>query len=800
MAFKLPIPGGLKKDQKSVDKAGASLKADAKPGDSLSNLSQSPLNKPAPKPAAKSGGGFNLFGFGKQTPVAPKKVPGPITTAQTTSQTTQQGPATNSGFSATANKTQKIAAAVAATKVTKPKKVTKGAFKLPIIGDKPLINQLIVLLVIAAIFVFLAIAATVYYQIKKDHASTYTNITSQLQFHTQRLAKSGGLAARGDAVSFPQLQDSRDEFQRYLDTLNNGGEAFSTQVPSARVSEELTSRLEELTKRFADSSNAATSILAAKTDLTDLSRNIAQVRSGAEELAALSQDLTGLMQQSGASPAQILKVNRLTFYAERLGRGSAEILGSDIIDPEVPFLMGKDTNDFRELIKALESGSDALGITALRDGDTKVRVAKLREQFLSFEQNIQPILGNVQKLVSARQSGRALQQGSEQLLGNVEQMQQALAAEKNSFPLLLALLFGLLALATLALLAVVFLGDARRRAAESEAENKRNQEAILRLLNEMGDLADGDLTIRAKVTEDITGAIADSMNYTIDELRTLVTGVNNASNSVSVRSQQAQAVSVQLLDAAEKQSKEIQNTTQDVLRVAETLTLVSASAEESSQVAMRSLAAADKGRMAVQNSITGMNDIREQIQETSKRIKRLGESSQEIGEIVELISDITEQTNVLALNAAIQAASAGEAGRGFSVVAEEVQRLAERSGEATKQIGAIVKTIQADTQDAVAAMEKSTTGVVEGAKLSDAAGQALSEIDLVTKNLAGLIQKISDDTQTQATSANKVARNMQDILEINRQTSVGTQQTATSIKDLADVASDLKASVSGFKL
>jgi twitching motility protein PilJ len=796
MAFKLPISGNLNKDEKPVDKSGMSPKS----ADSVASLAKSAPGKPSTKPASKSGGGFSLFGLGKKKADVPKKTLGPITTAQTMSQTTQQGPATNSGFSATANKTQKIAAAVAATKVTKPKKVAKGAFKLPIIGDKPLLTQLIILLVIAGLFVLAAIAATVWYQIKKDHASTYTNITSQLQFHTQRLAKSGGLAARGDSVSFPQLQDSRDEFQRYLDTLNNGGEAFSTVVPSARVSEEITSRLEELTKRFSDSSSAATSILAAKTDLTNLSRNIAQVRSGAEELAALSQDLTGLMQQSGAPPAQILKINRLTFYAERLGRGSAEILGSDIIDPEVPFLMGKDTNDFRELIKALESGSDSLGIVALRDADTKARVAKLREQFGSFEQNIQPILGNVQKLVSARQSGRALQQGSEQLLSNVEQMQQALAVEKNNFPLLLALLFGLLALATLALLAVVFLGDARRRAAESEAENKRNQEAILRLLNEMGDLADGDLTIRAKVTEDITGAIADSMNYTIDELRTLVTGVNNASNSVSVRSQQAQAVSVQLLDAAEKQSKEIQNTTQDVLRVAETLTLVSASAEESSQVAMRSLAAADKGRMAVQNSITGMNDIREQIQETSKRIKRLGESSQEIGEIVELISDITEQTNVLALNAAIQAASAGEAGRGFSVVAEEVQRLAERSGEATKQIGAIVKTIQADTQDAVAAMEKSTTGVVEGAKLSDAAGQALSEIDSVTKNLASLIQKISDDAQTQATSANKVARNMQDILEINRQTSVGTQQTATSIKDLADVASDLKASVSGFKL
>jgi twitching motility protein PilJ len=704
-----------------------------------------------------------------------------------------------SGFAQTGDQTRKIKAEVAANQVTKTKKES-GTFKLPLIGDRPAEQQLPILLIAAGIFGALAIGSSILDAINRGNMSTYTNITSQLQFHTQRLAKSAGLAARGDPVSFPQLQDSRDEFQRYLEVLNNGGEAFTTSVPSARISEELNSRLEELTKRFVDGSASATSILSAKTDLVDLSRNIAQVRAGAEELAALSQDLTGLMQQSGVPPTQVLKANRLTFLAERLGRGSAEILGADVIDPEVPFLMGKDTNDFRELIKALESGSDALGISALRDGDARSKVVKLREQFTGFEQNIGPILGNVQKLVSARQSGRALQQGSEQLLANVEQLQISFAAERKTAALILAILFGAISLVLLALIAVVFLSDARKRAAASEAENKRNQEAILRLLNEMGDLADGDLTIRAKVTEDITGAIADSMNYTIDELRTLVTGVNNASTQVSAKSLQAQAVSVQLLDAAEKQSKEIQGTTHDVLTVAETLTMVSSSAEESSQVAMRSLAAADKGRLAVQNSISGMNDIRDQIQETSKRIKRLGESSQEIGEIVELISDITEQTNVLALNAAIQAASAGEAGRGFSVVAEEVQRLAERSGEATKQIGAIVKTIQADTQDAVAAMEKSTTGVVEGAKLSDAAGQALTEIDSVTKNLASLIQKISSDTQAQAASANKVARNMQEILEINRQTTAGTQQTATSIKELADVASDLKASVSGFKL
>jgi twitching motility protein PilJ len=748
----------------------------------------------AAKPAKREKSGFSFFGFlnrGK-TLSGTTRTPGK-------SQPLSPASSNTSGFAQTGDQTRKIKAEVAANQVTKTKKES-GTFKLPLIGDRPAEQQLPILLIAAGIFGALAIGSSILDAINRGNMSTYTNITSQLQFHTQRLAKSAGLAARGDPVSFPQLQDSRDEFQRYLEVLNNGGEAFTTSVPSARISEELNSRLEELTKRFVDGSASATSILSAKTDLVDLSRNIAQVRAGAEELAALSQDLTGLMQQSGVPPTQVLKANRLTFLAERLGRGSAEILGADVIDPEVPFLMGKDTNDFRELIKALESGSDALGISALRDGDARSKVVKLREQFTGFEQNIGPILGNVQKLVSARQSGRALQQGSEQLLANVEQLQISFAAERKTAALILAILFGAISLVLLALIAVVFLSDARKRAAASEAENKRNQEAILRLLNEMGDLADGDLTIRAKVTEDITGAIADSMNYTIDELRTLVTGVNNASTQVSAKSLQAQAVSVQLLDAAEKQSKEIQGTTHDVLTVAETLTMVSSSAEESSQVAMRSLAAADKGRLAVQNSISGMNDIRDQIQETSKRIKRLGESSQEIGEIVELISDITEQTNVLALNAAIQAASAGEAGRGFSVVAEEVQRLAERSGEATKQIGAIVKTIQADTQDAVAAMEKSTTGVVEGAKLSDAAGQALTEIDSVTKNLASLIQKISSDTQAQAASANKVARNMQEILEINRQTTAGTQQTATSIKELADVASDLKASVSGFKL
>jgi twitching motility protein PilJ len=342
--------------------------------------------------------------------------------------------------------------------------------------------------------------------------------------------------------------------------------------------------------------------------------------------------------------------------------------------------------------------------------------------------------------------------------------------------------------------------NARQQFIEIEKANLSNQEAILNLLDEMGDLADGDLTVKAKVSENITGAIADSINYTIDSLRDLVTEINRATEQVNNATAQAQGTSASLLTAAEQQSKQIVETGEAVTIMTRSILQVSSNAGQASQVAQRSLQAATQGTKAVQNTISGMNEIRTQIQETSKRIKRLGESSQEISEIVELISDITEQTNILALNAAIQAASAGEAGRGFTVVAEEVQRLAERSSEATKQISAIVKTIQTDTNGAVAAMEKSTEGVVEGARLSDAAGQALNEIETVTNNLAQLIQAISAATAAQTEVASTVSRNMQQIQNITSQTTEGTKETAQSVGQLSALAGDLRSSVAGFKL
>jgi len=333
-----------------------------------------------------------------------------------------------------------------------------------------------------------------------------------------------------------------------------------------------------------------------------------------------------------------------------------------------------------------------------------------------------------------------------------------------------------------------------------EVQNRHNQDAILQLLDEMGDLADGDLTVTATVTEDITGAIADSVNYTIDALRDLVENINSTTVHVSSAAQETQATAIHLTDASEHQTQQITEVSTAISEMAGSIEQVSQNASQSSDVAKQSVQLAAQGTDAVKKAITGMDTIREHIQETSKRIKRLGESSQEIGDIVELINDIAEQTNILSLNAAIQATMAGEAGRGFAVVADEVQRLAERSSNATKQIDALVRTIQSDTNEAISSMEQSTSGVVLGAKLSQDAGTALEQIEAVSHQLADLINNISDAAKQQAQAAIGTSDSMNVIQEIAMQTSTGTNESAASIGRLLDLTDELRKSISGFTL
>jgi twitching motility protein PilJ len=667
---------------------------------------------------------------------------------------------------------------------------------IPGIGHLPVKEQYKIVISTMLVLVVLAVATLTYHTRRVGNASEYLATATQMQMLSQRIAKGAAQAAQGNPTVFGQLKDGQSRFNKNLARLIKGGDGLP--ASPSRVQP----LLRDIEKQWQPVDKAVAQILQEEKNLVGLNRNVASINASNIQLLELSEQVAGLLTQSGASLREVSIASQQVMLTQRMAKNANALLSSDVIDPEVAFLLGKDTNTYRDVLDGLLKGSTELRLTANNDPDIQDKLKEIDEVFVEFARNTHNILEHMQNLVGSKQAARGITTGGDQILVLTEQLATNYENDRKGGFIgpALAGVFGWFALLALIILGMINVNEAKRGALHSDQENKRNQAAILRLLNEMGDLAEGDLTVKAQVTEDITGAIADSINYTIDELRTLVTGINRATEQVTQATQQAQSISNQLLDAAQRQSQEIQETNEAVLKMAQSINEVSVNATESARVAEQSLAAAEKGASAVQNSISGMNEIREQIQETSKRIKRLGESSQEISEIVELISDITEQTNVLALNAAIQAASAGEAGRGFTVVAEEVQRLAERSGEATKQISAIVKTIQTDTQDAVAAMESSTQGVVEGTVLSDAAGQALSEIGQVSRSLSELIQTISNATQEQAEVAGKVVQNMQDIQNITTQTTEGTKQAALSIGQLAGLASELKGSVAGFKL
>lgn len=696
-----------------------------------------------------------------------------------------------------------------------------GDIRLPVIGGMPLQQQIRIL--------FISLGGSLllvggFAWMESNHSSLLsmqTQIAGNALMHSQRIGKAAPNAIQGNVEAFKQLDNSRSELNKDLQVLLEGGQYQGRSIAAADA--ESTGQLEGARKLWSNSDKAAATLLKLQPELTGFGATLEKLNALSPTLLELAEQIAALKMQLGASSRDISAAGQLVMLTQRLGRSANEFLNTEGVSPETAFLLGKDTNTFREIVEGFLNGSDALRLTATQDAETREKLSELQKAFAAYQQQVSAILGSLQNFVSAKQSEQLIFNENEPLRQKLTELQQAYRSQQDSLSLAFWLLVasGVGTLISAAGIALVLLQDGRNRAREAElrrqeaemqhlqakkqeeeamATNEQNQAAILRLMNELQEVADGDLTVQATVTEDITGAIADSVNYTVEELRGLVGRVTSTAERVTTASDLAQNISEELLNASQKQSRDILETGKAVLDMAVQITDVSKSANESAEVARQSVTAAEQGARAVENAIKGMNEIREQIQETSKRIKRLGESSQEIGEITELISDITEQTNVLALNAAIQAASAGEAGRGFSVVAEEVQRLAERSAEATKQIGALVRTIQTDTHDAVAAMEKSTQGVVEGAKLSDAAGTALADIRRVSNKLADLIQSISAATEKQATSANGVAQNIEGILSVTEKTQAGTQQTAQSIRELSRLADELKNSVSRFRV
>jgi twitching motility protein PilJ len=628
-------------------------------------------------------------------------------------------------------------------------------------------------------------------------------LTTQIQVLSQQTAKFALESAGGNTESFKELAGTRNAIDSAVQHLKKGdpatgmrGYSNNNTTPAGLAVSALDASWKQLDADIGKILSNKAVVLDSGQRADTLSQQIPLLNSSMEQVV-------NILQQRNGSSEQMLGTSRQMLSADRIIRRVQEVLlGGDNVQSAADGL-SRDAQLYGNVLKGLIEGSPDSGVKPINDPNARKILTDMNDSWVRLADPVGKLVAAAGNLGDVKHAGNQASLDSQTVLLRANDLSEQIGKLplRRLFPNVWWGLFGAIGAVAFALLLVITLvGDQRRRFASSTELNQRNQEAIMRLLDEMGSLAEGDLTVKTTVSEDITGAIADSVNYAIDELRSLVTTINETSEQVSSSAQETQTTARHLADAAEQQAQQISSATSAINQIVSSMDTVSKDSAESADVAERSVKIASHGAEVVRETISGMDSIRDQIQETSKRIKRLGESSQEIGSIVELINDIAEQTNILALNAAIQAASAGEAGRGFAVVADEVQRLAERSTSATKRIETLVQTIQSDTNEAVNSMEQTTAEVVAGARLAEDAGSALGDIERVSHDLSALIQSISTAARAQSAAATDVSVSMNAIQEITSQTSQGASQTADSIGTLAQLASDLRRSVAHFKL
>ncbi len=668
-------------------------------------------------------------------------------------------------------------------------------------------NKKSVYLPFTLLIIFVVAMVVVYWMAftKENHDTQYLSLVVEQRVLSQGLAKSATLAAAGNEDAFATLRQYQKEFGRNMKELA----VIDPETGESALPESARNVYDILNKSWQDYNKHINTILNSQETILILSEDIKVINEQMPDMLNATNEVAEILVDSNAPTRQVYLATQQLMFIERItGNISVMMTGSnDAAQSAQRF--GLDTATFKRVLDSLINGSKMLGVGKVEDPDAAELLQEIAKLYDDIKTRVADILERSPETFEINNSAMSLYNNSEILLQQIGSLgntyQEAVADDTT-----LSLTGNALAGATVVMffmIGALLISQEKRVARETEeqrneveAQNNKNEAAIMRLLDEMGALADGDLTAHATVTEDITGAIADSINYTIDALRSLVTQINDTTVQVSSAAHETQATAMHLAEASDQQAAQITTASSAVNQMAASIEEVSSNANDLANEASTSVEIANKGSMVVQDAISGMDTIREQIQETSKRIKRLGESSQEIGDIVEIINDISEQTNILALNAAIQAAMAGDAGRGFAVVADEVQRLAERSGNATKQIEALVKTIQADTNEAVISMERSTSEVVQGARLAQNAGGALEEIEHVSSSLAKLIQAISDTTKQQSIAAVSISDSMNVVQEITTQTSAGTNETAASIGNLAELANDLRQSVAGFTL
>jgi len=664
---------------------------------------------------------------------------------------------------------------------------------------------------LSALVLFIVLMGVIFILLaqQNERSEVQFNLTSEQRLLSRAAVTEALEAARGKESAFVRLKNTRDRFEQILKDQRNGSAVLSPASPSVLPA------LDELDNRWKPMRGEIDMILAGRESVVSINNFVPLLESSLTQMITLSDEIAKSLANNRIDPRQVYLATNQLLLGQRIESDLKQMLTEGGLSAAAAAdRFSRNVNLFGRVLKGMREGDARLGIDRVTLPDSAGKLADLADLFKSLEVETARIIEKAPELVSVQNAAQGIADKGDALLEAATQLLETYVAQSRQVRLLgiplsypIAYILGIIALFVLLTLLYVQnresrqqLVDAEQRKQETEEQNRRNQDAILRLLDELGNLAEGDLTVQASVTENITGAIADSVNYAIEALRDLVSTINSTSGLVAAAVQETSAIADRLAKSSEIQARQIENASATVMQMAQSMDDVSSKTAASAEVAEKSVGIAHEGGDRVRRTIHGMNAIREHIQDTSKRIKRLGESSQEIGDIVALINDIADQTNILALNAAIQASAAGEAGRGFAVVADEVQRLAERSSNATKRIETLVKTIQADTNEAVISMEKSTSEVVGGAGLAEKAGEALEEIEKVSAKLAELIDEISKSAGQVSEMASRVSSAMISINEITGQTAESSVATASAIGKLNQLAQELRQSVAGFRL
>lgn len=660
---------------------------------------------------------------------------------------------------------------------------------IPFFGSKPFKEQYRILLYLL-VPVALATAGTVIYTgIESSYTSQRIERSTQLQMLSQRTARLASQLSNGDSSAAPLLTESVAQIKNNLSALQNGAEGLSASKGDAipKLENVINNwRKDELrTQRLLGSTDALAEVKAKNQFFAD----------AAQAASALLEKIRVIQLDAGAPLAVTTLTTALSSSLAELQQLTL-LLDAAVLIPEeaAPTLVNAAfvTNQTLDL---LLNGNSSMGIDATSDLAARDRIAAVQTLSKVISSDTSNFVRLLHSVRDAKLAAYELGTAADASLNEIRTLTNEYIAEQELGRLLNLVALGLAFLSLFIGFFWIWLKLQETRLTTAQVE-----ESIMHLMTDLISISDGNLALRARVAENMTGSIADSLNLTVARLNRTMADVKEASQTVRQGSEQMTTDAAVILEAVRDQSGKIKEASSSVNSISDSVQAIAFAAEQSSDVARQQQEATQQGRDAVIAVISSMDSIREQIQDTSKRIKRLGESAQEIDEIIELISDTTEQTNVLAMNASIQAAAAGEAGRGFRAVATEVQRLAERSDQSLKRIVALIRSMQADTQNAVSAMERSTQEVVAGAQTTSKAGEALNRIEEVSSELNNLISAITEATQQQTEEAKNITDRMSEILQISTNTARGVEQTTSGMKTISTLAEQLDDAMGQFKL